>query len=194
MKANATSGYANEQAHAAASSRVLAYLIDSAVLFCFSIVFLLAATSVLFFDSDQGRDQITDAEAWAFTGILTAMVPVWLLAGWAMYVRLGQTVGQYVMGMRVLSEDGSPPRPRQLLLYWLALHPLLFHPFFSGVWLLFAYVGITLADSDALFVLGTALALISLIAPLAGLVFLLNDPQRRTIHDRLAGLRVQRLQ
>jgi hypothetical protein len=29
---------------------------------------------------------------------------------------------------------------------------------------------------------------------LAGLVFMLGDPQRRTIHDRLSGLRVQRLQ
>lgn len=194
MKADATSGYASEQEHAGAGARVLAYLIDSVVLFCFSIVFLLAAAMVLFLDSDQGRDQITDAEAWAVVGIMTATVPAWLLAGWAMYMRLGQTVGQYVLGLRVQNEDGSPPQARRLLLYWLALHPLLYHPLFSGVWFLFAYVGITLADSDALFVLGTALALLSLVAPLAGLVFLLSDPQRRTIHDRLAGLRVQRLQ
>jgi len=194
MEANATSGYANEQEHAGASARVLAYLIDSVVLFCFSIVFLLAAGLVLFLDSDQGRDQISDAEAWAFVGIMTAMVPSWLLAGWAMYVRMGQTVGQYVMGLRVQNEDGTSPRARRLLLYLLALHPLLFHPLFCGVWFLFAYVGISLADSGALFIMGLMLGLLSLLAPLVGVVFMLSDPKRRTIHDRLAGLRVQRLQ
>jgi uncharacterized RDD family membrane protein YckC len=194
MTANATTGHANEQEHAAASARVLAYLIDSVVLFCFSIVFLLAAGLVLFLDSDQGRDQISDAEAWAFVGIMTAMAPAWLLAVWAMYLRMGQTVGQYVIGLRVQNEDGTSPRARQLLLYLLALHPLLFHPLFCGVWFLFAYVGITLANSDALFVLGMMLGLLSLVAPLIGLVFMLSDPQRRTIHDRLARLRMQRLQ
>lgn len=194
MRTNATTAGAGEQAHAGASVRVLAYLIDSVVLFCFSIVFLLAAALVLFLDSDQGRDQITDAEAWAFVGILTATVPAWLLAGWAMYVKLGQTVGQYVVGLRVQNDDGSAPQTGRLLLYWLALHPLLYHPLFSGVWFLLAYVGISLAESDVLFVLGSALGLLSLIAPLAGLVFMLSDPQRRTIHDRLAGLRLQRLQ
>jgi len=194
MRTDATAGVASEQANAGASARVLAYLIDSVVLFCFLIVFLLAATLVLFLDSDQGRDQITDAEAWAFVGILTASVPAWLLAGWAVYVRLGQTVGQYVMGLRVQNEDGSPPQKRRLLLYWLALHPLLYHPFFCGVWFLLAYVGVSLAESDVLFVLGTAMGLLSFVAPPVGLVFMLSDPQRRTIHDRLTGLRVQRLQ
>lgn len=194
MAANATSGHANEQEHAGASARVLAYLIDSVVLFCFSIIFLLAAGMVLFLDSNQGRDQISDAEAWAFVGIMTSMVPAWLLVTWATYQRMGQTVGQFVLGLRVQNEDGTSPRGRQLLLYLLALHPLLFHPLFCGVWFLFAYVGISLANSDAVFVLGVMLGLLSLVAPLIGLVFLLSDPQRRTIHDRLAGLRLQRLQ
>jgi uncharacterized RDD family membrane protein YckC len=194
MQSDATSGIADEQAQAGASARVLAYLIDSVVLFCFSIVFLLMAGLVLFLDSDQGRDQISDSEAWAFVVIMMATVPAWLLAGWSMYARLGQTAGQYVLGLRVQNEDGTPPRAGRLLLYWLAFHPLLYHPFFSGIWLLFAYVGITLADSEALFVLGTMLALLSVAAPAIGLVFMLSDPQRRTIHDRLVGLRVQRLQ
>jgi uncharacterized RDD family membrane protein YckC len=194
MRKDATTADASEQAHAAASARVLAYLIDSVVLFCFSMIFAVAAGLVLFLDSDQGRDQITDAEAWAFTAISAATILAWLVAGVVMHLKLGQTVGQYVIGLRVQNEDGTAPQARRLLVYWLALHPLLYHPLFCGIWFLVAYVGISLAESDVLFVLGTAMGLLSLVAPLAGLVYMLSDPQRRTIHDRLAGVRVQRLQ
>jgi hypothetical protein len=38
------------------------------------------------------------------------------------------------------------------------------------------------------------MALLCFLAPLAGLAFMLSDPERRAIHDRLSGLRVQRLQ
>ena len=194
MKLNATTADASGQTHATARARIVAYLIDSVVLFCFSMAFAVAAALVLFLDSDQGRDQITDAEAWAFTGILTATVPAWLLTGVVMQIRLGQTVGQYVSGLRVRGEDGSAPTGRRLVVYWLALHPLLFHPLFCPVWFLLAYVGISLAGSDVLFVFGLAMGLLSLAAAPASLVFMLSDPERRAIHDRLAGLRVQRLQ
>ena len=194
MRKDATTADASEQTHAGASARVLAYLIDSVVLFCFSMVFAVAAALVLFLDSDQGRDQITDTEAWAFTGISALTVLAWLAAGVFMQLKLGQTVGQYVTGLRVYNEDGTTPDARRLLLYWLALHPLLYHPLFCGIWFLVAYVGISLAESDVLFVLGSAIGLISLVAPLVGLVYMLSDPERRTIHDRLAGCRVQRLQ
>jgi uncharacterized RDD family membrane protein YckC len=194
VRTDAIAGTAGDQTQAGAGARILAYLIDSVVLFCFSVVFLLAATLVLFLDSDQGRDQITDAEAWAFVAILTFSIPVWLIAAWLMSAVLAYTPGQYVMGLRLQTEDASPPGRGRLLLYWLALHPLVFHPLFAGVWFLLAYVGISLAESDALFVLGTALGLLCLVTPLVGLVFMLSDPQRRTIHDRLVGMRVQRLQ
>lgn len=194
MESDANTGNANELENAGASARVLAYLIDSVVLFCFSSVFLLAAAMVLFIDSDQGRDQISDSEAWAFVGIMVATIPAWLVANLMLGRWLGQTLGQYVMGLRVQEEDGSPPKASRLLQYWLALHPLFYHPLLAGIWLLFAYVGITLADSSLIFVLALALALLCLAAPLANLLFLFRDPQRRTIHDRLVGLRVQRLQ
>lgn len=194
MRIDATTADAVGQAGAGVRARIIAYLIDSVVLFCFSIVFLLAAALVLFLDSDQGRDQITDREAWAFTIILTATIPAWLLAGMLTSLRLGQTVGHYLLGLRVQNEDGSAPSARRLLVYWLVLHPLLYHPLFSGIWFLLAYVGISLAESDVLFVLATMMGLLALVAPIAGLVFMLSDPQRRAVHDRLAGLRVQRLQ
>ena len=194
MTRDATTADASEQTHAGASARILAYLIDSLVLFCFAVVFTVAAALVLFLDSDQGRDQITDAEAWAFTGILALTIPAWFLAGLLTYLKLGQTVGQYVTGLRVQNEDGTAPQTGQLAVYWLALHPLLYHPFFSGLWFLLAYVSISLAKSDVLFVLGVAIGLLCLVAPLVGLVFMLSDPERRTIHDRLARIRVQRVQ
>ena len=193
MRNDATTADASEQTHAGAGARVLAYLIDSVVLFCFAMVFAVAAALVLFLDSDQGRDEITDAEAWAFTLISAATVLAWLATGIVMQLKRGQTVGQYVAGLRVRNEDGSAPEAGRLLLYWLALHPLLYHPLFCGIWFLVAYVGISLADSNVLFVLGAAMGLLSLVAPLAGFVFMLSDPERRTIHDRLTGIRVQRL-
>ena len=194
MKLDATTADASGQTRATARARIVAYLIDSVVLFCFSMAFAVAAALVLFLDSDQGRDEITDAEAWAFTGILTATVPAWLLAGLVMQIKFGQTVGQYVAGLRVQAEAVAAPAPRRLLVYWLALHPLLFHPLFCGIWFLLAYVGISLAGSEVLFVFGLAMGILSLITPPVSLVFMLSDPQRRAIHDRLAGLRVQRLQ
>jgi uncharacterized RDD family membrane protein YckC len=179
--------------HATARSRILAYLIDSVVLFCFGTVFGLAAALVLFLDSDQGRDQITDAEAWAFTLILALTIPAWAAAGVGMQFKRGQTVGQYVTGLRVEMASGESLQPKRLLLYWLALHPLLFHPLFCGIWFLLAYVGISLAGSDVLFVLGFGMGLLSLVAPLVSIGFLLSDPERRAIHDRVADIRVQQL-
>lgn len=191
MEIDASTGHANEADHAGAGGRIAAYLIDSAVLFCFSMLFMVAAFLVLFLDSDEGRSDISDSEARWIVMLLLAALPAWFLFSLAVSIRRGQTLGQYVMGLRIQNEDGSAPSPRRMLLYWLSLHPLIFHPIIAGCWLFLAFAH----SSDPTVVIpAVAVALLCFVVPLAGLVYMLADPQRRTIHDRLSGLRVQRLQ
>ena len=80
------------------------------------------------------------------------------------------------------------------LLYLLAFHPLLFHPIIAGFWGLFGYVGFTLADSRPAFILGVALALLCFLAPIVSLLFALTDSNRRGLHDRIAGVRLVRVE
>ncbi len=189
MRNDATTAGASEQTHAGASARVLAYLIDSVVLFCFSMVFAVAAALVLFLDSDQGRNDITDAEAWAFTAISAATVLAWLVTGVLMHLKRGQTVGQYVTGLRVRNEDGvcsggstaaavlagaaSAAVPPAVLRY---LAPGRLRRNLAG------------GERRAVRRWAYAMGLLSLVAPLVGLVYMLSDAERRTIHDRLAGM------
>jgi uncharacterized RDD family membrane protein YckC len=49
-----------------------------------------------------------------------------------------------------------------------------------------------LAENELVFTLAIAIAIASIIAPFVNFGFILADPERRGIHDRLAGLRVVR--
>jgi uncharacterized RDD family membrane protein YckC len=190
----ASTGDADDADHAGAGARIIAYLIDSIILFCFSIVFLVAASLVLFIDSDEGRDEITNGESWAVIGLLLANLPAWVLFSVLLTHKRGQTVGQYVMGLGIGSEDGSRPALGKLTTFWLALHPLVFHPIMAAVWLFLVWVLLAKTTNEFAVIVAGSMALLCFVAPLAALVFMLGDPQRRTIHDRLSGLRVQRLQ
>ncbi len=194
VEMDASTGYANDTDHAGAGARILAYLIDSVVLFCFSIVFLVAASLVLFLDSDQGREEISDGEGWAVVALLLANLPAWVLCSLFLCLKRGQTVGQYLMGLSIVAEDGSQPRVKSLLAYWLALNPLVFHPIMSAVWLFLVWLLLAKTTNELMVIIAGSMALLCFVAPVAGLAFMLSDPQRRTLHDRLSGLRVQRLQ
>ena len=193
MEIDASTGYANDTDHAGAGARILAYLIDSVVLFCFSIIFLVAAFLVLFIDSDEGRDEISNGEGWAVVALLLANLPAWVACSVLLCHKRGQTVGQYLMGLGIVAEDGSQPRLGRLVTYWLGLHPLVFHPLMSVVWLFLAWILVAKTTNEVAVIVAGAMALLCFVAPLAGLVLMLSDPQRRALHDRLSGLRVQRL-
>jgi uncharacterized RDD family membrane protein YckC len=171
-------------------SRVMAYVLDSVFLFAFTMLFATASFLNIYLRSDSGRDNASDGTIWLSVYMLLLTVPAWFLFNLALTSRRGQTVGQYVMGLRLASEDEAPLTPKRLATYWLALHPLLFHPMLAGFWLLFAWVAISISENDLLLVLGLALAFICLLAPLASLAFAALDRQHRGVHDRLAGVRV----
>jgi uncharacterized RDD family membrane protein YckC len=174
-------------------SRLIAYALDSVFLFAFTMIFATASFLNIFLRSDSGRDNASDGTIWLSVYVLLLTVPAWYVFNVVLTSRKGYTVGQFVMGLSLTSADEAPLTPKRLAAYWLALHPLLFHPMLAGFWLLFAWVAISISDSDVLLIVGLALAIICILAPLASLFFALFDRQHRTVHDRLAGVRVCRL-
>jgi hypothetical protein len=157
------------------------------------MAFAAAAFLVIFFGSDTGRSNISDDEEWAFVAFLLATFPAWYLFNVGLGALKGHSVGQYVVGLRLTDEAGQPPRLGRVAAYWLALHPLLFHPLLALPWGLFATLGVTIAGSEVLFVLALAMVFLCLVTPFVTLVFMAIDRQHRGIHDRLAGVRVIRL-
>lgn len=188
--APAEASFAGDEDRAGVGTRLLAYVLDSIVLFAFTMLFAAAAFLNIFLRSDSGREDPSDAAIWASVAILMATVPAWLLLNLLLSVRRKQTIGQYVLGLGVFNENGRPAGAPRLIVYWLGLHPLLFHPLLAGFWFLLAYASVSLSQSELAFVGSLAVGLVCLVAPLANFVFLLIDPQRRAIHDRLAGLKV----
>ena len=181
---------APESSRAALGARLLAYLLDSVVLFAFTMLFAATAFSIIFFSSDYGQQNPGDDAFSALAIVLLATMPSWLALNVILSWKRGQTVGHYVLGLRLLKEDEGRPNLKQVLVYWLALHPLFFHPLFASFWLLITYYTL---ESGLLFVGSLAIALLSFVGPLAALLFALADPQHRTLHDRLAGTKLVRL-
>jgi uncharacterized RDD family membrane protein YckC len=186
-------GVAFEQEPAGLGPRLMAYALDSVFLFAFTMIFATASFLNIFLRSDSGRDNATDGTIWLSVYMLLLTVPAWYVFNVVLTSRKGFTVGQFVMGLSLTSADETPLTLKRLALYWVALHPLLFHPMLAGFWLLFAWVAISISESDVLLIVGLALAFVCILAPLASLFFALFDQQRRTVHDRLAGVRVCRL-
>lgn len=182
-----------EEEHAGLGARCLAYAIDSVLLFGVCMAFGAAAFLVIFIGSDTGQSSITDGEEWGFVAFLLATFPAWYVFNVSLGALRGYTVGQYVIGLRMTGESGKPPEPLRVGAYWLALHPLLFHPLLALPWGLFATLGVTIAGSELLFVLALAMVFLCLVTPFVSLIFMAIDPKRRGIHDRLAGVRVIRL-
>lgn len=174
--------------------RILAYAVDSVVLFAFASAVSAVAFLNILLHSDAGRVTASDRAIWSSAVVLLATVPAWGLLNLLLTARRGQTVGQYMFGLRLQREEGGEPGLARLLLYWLALHPLLYHPMLAGFWVLLAYVSIALSHAMAVAVACTAIGLLSLLAPLASLVMAAGDPERRGIHDRIAGMTVTRVE
>ena len=190
---DANAEYAPTDDHAGVGVRILAFAIDSAALLGVASLFAAVAFGVILVGSDGGRSNITDGQEWSLMAILFATLPVWFLATMLFVSRKGATLGQYVMGLGILNAEDEAPRLKRVALYLVALHPLVFHPVLGGLWVLFGWLSVSLAENEVLFTLCLAIAFASLLGPFVNLAFILADPERRGIHDRLAGQRVVRL-
>jgi uncharacterized RDD family membrane protein YckC len=184
----------DEPEHAGLSTRCLAYLIDSLVLFGFGWLFIGAALINLFVGSNSGLEDPSDAAIRNFVLILLAMVPSWLAFNLLLAKQRQQSVGQYILGLRVVSDDGAPLTLRRVLLRLLALHPLIFHPLLAAFWFFFGLVSVSLAGSQVLYLACVAVTLLCLAAPLVSFAYALGDPQRRGIHDWVSGTKVVRIE
>jgi uncharacterized RDD family membrane protein YckC len=182
-----TSASSPDEGRAALGPRLFAYLLDSLVLFVFTTIFVSLASLAIIASSDFGEQNPSDRAFSIFAVVLLATMPCWLILNVLLIHKRGQTPGQYVIGLRLEMEDGSQPTSGRLLLYWLALHPLLFHPLLAGFWLFIAFFSL---GNNGIVVLSLAMAVLSIVSPVASLLFALVDPEHRALHDRLAGLRV----
>jgi uncharacterized RDD family membrane protein YckC len=180
--------------YAGLGARVLAFVLDSLVLLAFAMGFVALAFLNIFLGSDSGRENPSDDQIWTSVVILVAIVPAWLLFNYVLTMKRGQTVGQYVVGIGIMRENNTDPSPGRLLLYWLALHPVLYHPLLAPFWALLAYVSLALTGSLTVILAGLALGILFLVAPVVALVSIAGGGGRRGLHDRVAAIKVVRLE
>jgi uncharacterized RDD family membrane protein YckC len=174
--------------------RALAYVLDSIVLLAFVLVFVTVGLFYVFLRSDFGDRNPSDPTIWTALAVFMATLPAWLLFNLWLDTTRGQSVGQYVLGLQVLRDDGRTPGLPRHLLRWLALHPLLYHPFLAFFWGLLAFMAVSLAESAPLLVVAGGFLALSVVAPLVSLLSALGDQARRGLHDRVAGTLVVRLE
>ena len=170
--------------------RLLAYLLDSVVLFGFTMVFATIAGSIIFISSSFGEENPSDGAFLALVVVLLATMPAWLLFTLALFWWRGQSVGQYLMGLEITRDDSGVPSNGQLAAYSVLLHPIVFHPIMAVLWLYEVYQSVVVAASSILLVAGLVMGVLCVLAPLASLLFAAADRRRRGLHDRLAGMRV----
>lgn len=175
------------------NARISAYVIDSVVLLAFILVFFVIGGSVLLFTSDFGEG---DPPNWAYYAWVSVFVGgallSWSLFNLAVMGWRGQSTGMYVVGIRTVSDQ--PMTPGRHLLRWFGLHPLLFHPLLLPVWAILSFMLVSLTLNKAVLAVTLALVLLCIVAPVAALLTMLFDPERRALHDRLAGTRVVHLE
>lgn len=183
-------GRADETAQTAGlGPRLLAYLLDSVICFGFTMVFATIGGLVIFVSSGGGDRNPSDAAFSALVIVVLATVPAWLLFVAGMYLRRGQSPGQYVTGIEITRDDGGVVSSAQVIAYCLVLHPLVYHPILAGVWAYASYQSV-MHSSLILLLGGITMTVLCIAAPLVSLLFVLTDGRRRGIHDRIAGVRV----
>lgn len=180
--------------NASLDARIAAYLVDSVILLSFTLFFLVIAGFQLLATSDFGEVDPPDSSFYAAVAILLAAIPAWSVFNLALLRWRAQTGGQYVLGIRVARTDGSPPSFRQHLARWLLLHPLLFHPVLIVPWGILSLILTSFTLNQIVLAVTAAIVFLCVIAPVAGLIALLTDAQRRALHDRLTGTVVVRVE
>ncbi len=170
------------------NARISAYLVDSIILVALILVFVVLSGLELLIANNRTDGDPPEAAFYAAVAIfLGGLLLTWTALNLALLRWRGQTTGMYVIGIRAVSEDGRPLPMRRVVGRWLGLHPLLFHPFLLPVWALLSLVVVSEALSQAALIVTIMLVVLCIISPVAALITALADPERRALHDRLAG-------
>ena len=174
---------------APAAARLAAYLIDLLMAAGVALGCLLAAWLWLLATSDGGTRQPSDGAIYVALALFAAWLPLWgaiMLLCWS---RRGQSPGLAAMTLRLVGRGDTPPSPLRALLRLIVVGAA------TGIGLITVLLLLGAFAAAAQQTLPTVLAL-ALLLPLAlavadPLVWLLT-PERRALHDLLAGTRVVR--
>ena len=168
-------------------ARVMAFLFDSIVLLAFLALFGMIAMFQILARSNFGDTDPSDATYNMAVGIVAAVVPFWLLFNVYLQSRRGQSVGKYIVGIRVARSDGK--RLNVFNAFWrmIFLDPLLFHPLLAAPWLLLAVVGTMRTANGVVLIATVTVVVLSIVAAPVALAAMLADGQRRALHDRISG-------
>src|SRR3990170_1492813 len=176
------------------NARISAYLVDSVVLLAFILVFFVIGGAVLLFSSDLGKDDAPDSAYYASIAVfLGGSLLAWTAFNLALMRWRGQTIGMYIIGIRVVGRDDATLTSSRIVVRWLGLHPLLFHPLLLPVCGTLAVLAASVTLNQVVLIVTLALVVLCIVSPAATLALTLLDNERRALHDRLADTIVVRL-
>lgn len=175
----------SEPRGAGLQARLVAFIFDTVILVAFLALFGMIAMFQLLVRSNFGDSDPPNAAFYAAIGIVAAVIPFWVLFNvWLLSWR-GQTVGKYIVGIRIARSDGGRLGSFRALLRMFLLNPLLFHPALVIPWTLLVVLSTQQTrNAVVLFTTATVLVLSVLATPVA-LVTVLSDRKRRALHDRI---------
>ena len=177
----------SRQGGARLEARLVAFIFDTIILLAFLAIFAIVAMLQLLARSSFGDADPPDSAYYAALGIIASVVPFWLVFNVWLQSWRGQTVGKYIVGIRIARDDGGRPGVVRTFARLLLLDPVLFHPLLAVPWALLVVYG-TMLTSNTLVLVGTlTVLLLSVIAAPVALAAILSDGRRRALHDRIVG-------
>jgi uncharacterized RDD family membrane protein YckC len=170
-------------------TRIGGYAVDMVIFAAIAMVMTVLAGFILLFRINWGTDDPSDAELYAFLGIIALGLPfVWTALNISLLATRGQTGGQYVAGLRLQREDGGTLTPRDAILWWFCMNPVLLSwPMAIMVGLPIAFFLLTVLVRVMIFV-WALLILLCIVSPLIALISAALDSHNRTLHDRIVGV------
>ncbi len=166
-------------------SRVVAGTLDLLVIFIIGALMVVIGSTVVLISSDFERVDPSSTALNIFWGCVGAIAPAILLYFFVSLAWKGQTVGAAVMALMVIRSDG---RPLGVIGAMARVIGQLIYPLIVAVGALIAF-----SVRDTTWQAGLAVGLSCLFAA-AGFLIAVFDPRRRTLHDRIAGTVVVRIQ
>jgi hypothetical protein len=153
-----------------------------------AMIDIVIAGFALLLMTDQAQDDASDPQFYIFLSIIGFGIPlVWTLLNVTLLATRGQTGGQYVAGVRIVSSDGATLSPAKALAWWFCLNPLLFSwPMALAGGLPMAAVASIALGAWSVFLL-LLIVTLCLAVPVAAFVSALLDGQNRALHDRVVG-------
>jgi uncharacterized RDD family membrane protein YckC len=177
----------SRQGGARLEARLVAFMFDTIILLAFLAIFAIVAMFQLLARSSFGDADPPDSAYYAALGIIAAVVPFWLVFNLWLQSWRGQTVGKYIVGIRIARDDGGQPGVVRTFARLLLLDPVLFHPLLAIPWALLVVYGTMLTSNTMVLVATLTVLLLSVIAAPVALAAILSDGRRRALHDRIAG-------